>query len=56
VVKQRPSVLFQVVAVAEERLDRGKVESRNQPVLRARDLDPGVSLRVQPAEKGFSAF
>ena len=56
VVKQRPSVLFQVVAVAEERLDCGKVESRNQPVLRARDLDPGVSLRVQPAKKRLPAL
>jgi hypothetical protein len=42
--------------VADVGLDRGKVETRDRPVLRAYDLDPGVSLRVQPTKKGLSAF
>jgi hypothetical protein len=55
VVKHCPSVLFEPV-VADVGLDRGKIDSRNQPVLRACDLDPGLSLRVEPAKKGFPAF
>jgi hypothetical protein len=54
VVKQCPPALLEAVVV-DVGLDSGKVESSDQPVLRACDLDPGVSLRVQPAKKGLSA-